>query len=1229
MKSTPLSRKTRRALLPLCLLTASATLWAQSAPAADTAKNLAQYDKNKNGKLDADEVAAMQADQAKAASATATGADANSGVVELSPFTVSSEKDSGYYAQNTLFGSRLNTNVGDLAASITVVTKQQIEDTGALDINDIFLFESNTEGAATYTPSLVNRGAARDGIGGYSNDDGIPFGIATANRVRGLGAADTAQNNYPTISRLAFDTYNTNSVEISRGPNSMLFGAGGASGIVNQSTSEAVLNQNHTTVSARFGSFGAWRASLGVNVPLGTRVALYAAVLDDHRGFQRKPSSDIFKRATAALTYKPFANGKTKITASFERYHNDNNRPNFGEPTDIVTPWVNAGRPAWDPTTQTVTFTSGAQAGQTRGPYLVDSRDPRFVSTAVSPVGDGQLSGTTSAFYIPGITIPGRQRIRYDQGALVDFWVDSALSGAGATTAPLNTYAAPLAANRTAAQWLAASARFTTSALLQTPRPPASTGATQYGTWYEVGVTDKSIYDWTKYNIQGANYGSQDAKTFNIQFQQEILPNLNVDFGWFRQEMQERNHYGLGQVNDNLRLFVDTNSKLLDGSPNPYFGSPYVQDWQADDFSRPEINNNLRAVVAYELNFKKNEGWTRFLGRHRFSGLGSRQTDKLDNLRYRLSFDGGDPRFLPAAATTGTAFNWSGSASIARYYYLGKGSNGKVTQGIAAPGAPGFGGVDHAPMRFYNWNTSSYSNSEMSFHNNAFYAGNANGITWKQLDSRSFSWQAYLWQDRLLPTFGWRNDKIKIRQKGPQPATGVLYPQGFGTDAYAEILGNPFYVQGSTKTQGAVVRPFVNWAPIDRAVDKGSTVASIIRGLDFHYNTSNNFNAPPTVQYDFFGTPLGKPQGHGKDYGVGISLFNNKLVARLNWFESTDENSPQAIASTVTGRTVRIDNSSGLDWARKVVRIRNGEDPAATDFDNNTTHPLTQAMANQIQTLWGLPFNLDERWPVFGGPQGTATNISKGKELQLTYNPTRSWTMKVTVGQQFATYQKALRELTSWIAYRKPIWEKMAAPDLQTIYTLSNGNKMYLGNYWEGYGFSGDAGSNTTGQTGSAHATYNSIVEPGLYQLTSQEGAKQANLREWSANFLTNYNFTNGPLKGFGVGGSVRWQDKAVAGYFGETNPARYAHPTAVDASIVYPDLGRPIYLPAETHIDLTLSYQRKIFNDKTRMKVQFNVRDVMEKGGLQAILFNADGSPAQYRIKDPRVWFVTTTFDL
>lgn len=76
------------------------------------------------------EIAARNA-AAKAAAAK-TPDLSKDGAVVLTPFQVNSSKDSGYFAENTLAGSRLNTNLADLAASITVVTKQQMDDTAAV-----------------------------------------------------------------------------------------------------------------------------------------------------------------------------------------------------------------------------------------------------------------------------------------------------------------------------------------------------------------------------------------------------------------------------------------------------------------------------------------------------------------------------------------------------------------------------------------------------------------------------------------------------------------------------------------------------------------------------------------------------------------------------------------------------------------------------------------------------------------------------------------------------------------------------------------------------------------------------------------------------------------------------------------------------------------------------------------------------------------------------------------
>ena len=113
--------------------------WAQLAqPAAPDAATLAKYDKNKNGQLDAAELAAMEADQATAARTasaavtTAPSTDVSGEVIELSPFEVVTDTR-GYYSANTMSGTRFNTKVEDLASSLSVVTKEQMTDFAMLD----------------------------------------------------------------------------------------------------------------------------------------------------------------------------------------------------------------------------------------------------------------------------------------------------------------------------------------------------------------------------------------------------------------------------------------------------------------------------------------------------------------------------------------------------------------------------------------------------------------------------------------------------------------------------------------------------------------------------------------------------------------------------------------------------------------------------------------------------------------------------------------------------------------------------------------------------------------------------------------------------------------------------------------------------------------------------------------------------------------------------------------
>src|SRR3954469_10929805 len=56
--------------------------------------------------------------------------------VELSPFEVRTDKDTGYTATSTLAGSRLNTSLRDPPAAISVFTKEFLDDIGAINVTE-------------------------------------------------------------------------------------------------------------------------------------------------------------------------------------------------------------------------------------------------------------------------------------------------------------------------------------------------------------------------------------------------------------------------------------------------------------------------------------------------------------------------------------------------------------------------------------------------------------------------------------------------------------------------------------------------------------------------------------------------------------------------------------------------------------------------------------------------------------------------------------------------------------------------------------------------------------------------------------------------------------------------------------------------------------------------------------------------------------------------------------
>src|SRR5688572_32435423 len=66
-------------------------------------------------------------------------------VVELSPFTVNTSRDVGYAAENTLAGSRLNSALRDTAGSVSVFTREFLDDLAITDVRELVQYSVNAE----------------------------------------------------------------------------------------------------------------------------------------------------------------------------------------------------------------------------------------------------------------------------------------------------------------------------------------------------------------------------------------------------------------------------------------------------------------------------------------------------------------------------------------------------------------------------------------------------------------------------------------------------------------------------------------------------------------------------------------------------------------------------------------------------------------------------------------------------------------------------------------------------------------------------------------------------------------------------------------------------------------------------------------------------------------------------------------------------------------------------
>lgn len=1091
----------------------------------------------------------------------------------LSPFVINSERDTGYQATSTLAGTRLNTPIKDLAASISIYTKDLLEDLGATNSSELLVFATGMEAAG---PTGNISGNTNDINADRPTGEGVRVDPQSGVRTRGLATPTFTRGYFPTS--IAFDSYNTTSVTVNRGPNAALFGVGSAAGVVDTALVGADLAGNKDKVTVRYGNNDAMRATLDLNrVLVPRKLATRFAFLWDDEKYSQRPAFEDKRRAYGAITFEPFKS--TSLRGNFESGNTRANRPILSIPYNAVAgAWYAAGRPAYD------------------WRYYDDpALNPTAASIAAGAATEGNLFNSRivpqmGVFYSnPNDTAPS-----------YGFTGSLTTTTANAANAVKSQLFHPLV-NRDSAT--------DTPRFLMTPSIldiPAAywTGANvppgQQPGYVPTGMKaqsfrDYSVFDWRNRMIDEMSRQSDSFHTFNLKLEQRAWQDrLGIELAYDRQrnDRHGRNSF-FGNGNNNL-VHVDVNATLPTGQPNPNLGRPFV------------IGNYLRMSDKYEARegkrataFLKYDGrdlgpsWGKWLGRHVVTGL--YETAQLDSISTTWRYG------VLGEASMSQAGNINANG---RYFspvvYVGPsiiGNNNPLKlEAIRIPAftAGPVGSITYFKREANATDPGGFVSAPASIVD-ILQTGNGQR---EVIKSRAVVLQSNWLQDHVITTLGWRRDEdffvrqdtIYVENPNDRMDPGKVH---YGFNDFAFPSTPPPSVAEEIKSYGIILR----WPQKLFRLPAGAQVSVF-------YNDSANFT-PLGGRIDAYANPLPSPSGNTKEYGLNFSVWNERISLRFNRFETAIKDASLTPGFFGTA-TVNAVVQRAVGWATE-----GNLNPQLAAQRNADIELLFSALPANFRNLYGFQVTgtspnivASMRGGSLSGSGDTADYVAKGLEMDLVFNPTRNWRILLNASKQETVQSNSYPVLREFLARMKPVWEKLAHTP--------------AGHYPTGFQ-PGDALPSNV-QTYGQYLDLNVWV-PWATSLAT-EGVASAEQRKWRANLVTNYTFRSGSifgdrLKGFGIGAGVRWQDRLGLGYPSTRNP---------DGSVNV-DIKHPYYAPSETNVNAWVSYERKLRHG-LNWKVQLNVNNLIGNTELIGTSVQSwNGEVANYRLPPERRWYLSNTF--
>ncbi|MEX0331090.1 MAG: TonB-dependent receptor plug domain-containing protein [Puniceicoccaceae bacterium] len=1177
---------------------------------------------------------------------TAANTDTDEEVFELSPFVVDASQNEGYNASSTLAGTRIRTSLRDIGTSVQVITKDFMEDVGATNATELLVYTTNTEVAG-----------AGGNFGGETDDS---FGLTSAatrsnpqasQRIRGLFSADLTRNYYRTV--IPYDAYNTNSVEINRGSNAILFGLGSPAGIINNNVEGALFN-DRGFFQVRIDDFGSFRTSLNINKVIKEDVlSVRFAALKNDRKYYQEPAFEDTVRIYGAIQWRPTKT--TTIRGNIERGVISANRPDIFSPMEAMTPWFMMGKPIVDTSLAT-------GIGHPR------DENGNFLPTGIKV--DKNLDGVLDEVYPEDLTLDN-----FTQAQVFVQRPDGTFFGEGDWTwnlfeqrvgvPPLPTLpgstkgqiiATPIFFQQGVVPFGDGGSRLPTANGYQGKIPETALAAGdalsmmgdgQNAYRHLMGVPPISAYyDNMRYpgfqNLDGFNWGknmiagsvadfNSDFTTYNVAIDQEILDDkAGIEVAYDYQDFYN-DFFTPMQFRWFSSVSVDINKYLPNGMENPNFGRPFALARRGRNINYTELETT-RVTGYFKHDFEETfEGRLgTLLGNHTLTGLYDHNKRFYSSHMLNQVFT--DPQFREAIGA-GTSYR-NDFGEVYPVVYLGDSLLGSDIQSVEdvklTPPTSADLWLDgrSIPMTFWDPGNDPVTEGQLITRDIPVKAVVQDGAFASEttVESLAAVWQGAFLKHHLITTIGYRSDTVDSYEWGNPPtdqndvqlidrplSEWNFNSDGTRTDPYTRTREDRW-------SYGAVLHVPVKWT------EWAGTE------LSFHYAESSNFQLQPgRISWDNVSIP--NPSGETKEWGFSTSSFDNKLNVRVNWYETTMLHAPNPEKDTAF-QLLWGANRWAVDAFN--MAVNNEDDQRRRDFMYLIADEMVKALTpGELEVYGQREWKIDEATGlrsgfVFGAAQrGSETRdiASEGVEIEVTYNPKPYWRIHFNVARQ-ETIVTNVAPYGRRLAEDREKWLNTVIPGFDTV-TFGDLPARIQGSAWY-VNPEEDAlyrPNNPDGAYWSWTDRFDQFIFIPYRTIQAAEGTVSPEQREWRFNIVTNYNFQHEKLRGLSVGAAYRWEDKVSVGFPLIENE---------DGNLVG-DIENPVFAPSQDYLDLWVGYRMPFFRKYGEWYINLRVRNVMasEKDTIPVALHGVlppelEGVISQYsrtRLAPQREFILTSNF--